>query len=95
MLKMDTDGSIVRTNNRNVESFETDLRDLIDLYSDEVFGDAENPPVVRWGVDAEVTDYGRYLFQVVNMNEFSKHSGLIDKCKIIYRNCDISTYRTQ
>lgn len=69
-LRMDTDGSIVCTNNRNVEYYQTDLRDLIDLYSDEAKGVAENPQV-GWAVDPEEADYGRYyVSSVVRINEY-------------------------
>lgn len=55
ILRMETNGSIVRTNNVSLESYYTNLKDMIDLYSDEAKGDAQKPR------EGWASDYGRYL----------------------------------
>lgn len=57
-LRMDTDGSILRTNNPSLESCYMNLRDMIGLYSDEAESVAEKP---QDGWAADTGDYGRYL----------------------------------
>lgn len=56
---LDSDGSIVRTNNQSLESYYMSLRDMIDLYSDEAKRVAEKP---QDGWTVSTGDYGRYSF---------------------------------
>lgn len=57
-LRMESSGSIVHTNNGNLQNYYTNLEDMIDLYSEEAKGVAEKPHE-EWVSDAG--DNGRYL----------------------------------
>lgn len=58
MFRMDTDGSILRTNNQNLGSYCMNLGDMIGLYSDEAEEVAEKP---RDESTADTGNYGRCI----------------------------------